>query len=702
MGKKILILFFFLFSLFTTNAFAIIAYKQSKVVTSDSDQIRGINFKPDGTIMYVTERKANPDTVLQYSLSVPFDISTATLSSQTSIHPVVLPHVIVFKPDGTRMFIVNNTGTKIEQFSLSTPWQTSSLAHEGTYNVSGESQLRTVTFKPDGTRMYVTGQNKNIIKEYTLDVPWDITDSDTVNNTANSDTHSSVEDNPRNLQFHPDGTVLYLAGNETNSIKKYELSTAWDITSSSLSFSQSYSLTDQLSNMRGFIFTANFTKLYVTDDINSGANTIFEYSVSCAGTITCSDPTNDNDVKAIVEAQVELSKRIIRHNTLPVFHRIEWLRRHKNKDNLSNLNAQIDFTNKKVSKLVQGLKSLKKDNSGNLNEEDWYDWSEGRITFGKGKAVTSSSKDIHSYGFSIGTDRINEEDKNAMYGYVFQYGNDHVDIGHNGTKLNTDSYSISRYSTKLRNNKTFTDGIIGVSLLDIHQTRVTYGNILKGDREGKQIFGSINFGKRLKEEKFNFNPGIKVDLGYTELAAFRENTTLGNSQSDALIYKKQKVKSALATIGVLFDKTDKRNDEKILNHHGRLEYIADLSPSSDAEFYYVNSQSTVYNYTVDNKSKHNYRIGYGFDLTYLSGWSVVANFERFRANGKGHSNELYLSLGYVPIDESKFALHLDYNENLKTGINIVKKINGFDLKFNIDTDIDGNNQNSNIFINKSF
>ena len=69
---------------------------------------------------------------------------------------------------------------------------------------------------------------------------------------------------------------------------------------------------------------------------------------------------------------------------------------------------------------------------------------------------------------------------------------------------------------------------------------LTYGNILKGNREGKQIFGSVNLGKRLNDEKFNLNPGIKIDLGYTELAAFRENTTLGDSQSDALIYKKQK------------------------------------------------------------------------------------------------------------------------------------------------------------------
>jgi len=689
-------------SVFVSNAFALISFKQSKVITSDSNQIRGINFKPDGTIMYVTERQANPDTVLQYSLSVPFDVSTATLSSQTSIHPVVLPHVIVFKPDGTRMFIVNNTGTKIEQFSLSTPWQTSSLNHEGTYNVSGENQLRTITFKPDGTRFYVTGENNNIIKEYTLDNPWDVTDSSAVTNTANSASHESVEDNPRNLQFHPDGTVLYLAGNETNAIKKYTLKTAWDITSSSLEFSQSYSLTGQLSNMRGFIFTANFTKLYVTDDINDGANTVFEYSVSCAGTITCSNPTNDSDVKAIVEAQVELSKRIIKHNTLPVFHRIEWLRRHKNKDNLSNLNAQIDFTNKKVSRLVKGLKSLKKNNTGNLNEEDWYDWSEGRISFGKGKAGTSSSKDIHSYGFSIGTDRINEEDQDAMYGYVFQYGNDHVDIGSSGTKLNTDSYSISRYSTKLRDNNTFTDGIIGFSLLDIHHNRVTYANILTGDREGKQIFGSVNLGKRLNDEKLNLNPGLKIDLGYTEFAAFTENTILGDSQSDALVYKKQKVKSALATIGILLDKTNKRDDDKLINHHGRIEYIADLSPSSDAKFYYANSQSTIYKYTVDNKAKHNYRIGYGFDTTSISGWSIVANLERFRANGKGHSNEFYLSLGYVPIDEFKFALHLNYNENLNTGINIVKNFNGFDLKFNIDANMENNNHNSNILINKSF
>ena len=75
-----------------------------------------------------------------------------------------------------------------------------------------------------------------------------------------------------------------------------------------------------------------------------------------------------------------------------------------------------------------------------------------------------------------------------MYGYVLQHGNDNIDIGDNGTKLVTESYSFAMYGTKLRDNHFFTDGIIGVSLLDIDHKRITYGNTLKGNREGQQIF----------------------------------------------------------------------------------------------------------------------------------------------------------------------------------------------------------------------
>ena len=690
--KKIIKTSFFVFSflaLFYSNAFAFIEFKQSKDISSDADGLRQINFKPDGTIMYVTNREkdttSTTDSVIQYSLSTPFDINTATKTSSTPLTNIDKPHAIKFKPDGKVMYVIDNAELSVRQYNLTTAWDTSTLQYDDDFNVSDENQLRSLAFKTDGTKMYVTGNQTEVIQQFTLSTPWDVKTA--TKDSTQSSALTSKESNPRSIQFHSSGTIFYIGGNGSDSIHKYTLTTPWDV--STLEFSQSYSFSDQVSSsgnsiMAGFIFSANFTKLYITQDTDSrqsqtGTNTIFEYSVACAGTITCADASANDDVKAIIEANVELSKRIIKNNTLPIFHRIEWLRRHKNKDNLSNLNAEIDFTNEKISKLVSALKNSKKEIDRSYDSEDWFKWSEGRISLGKNKSINSSSRDFHSYGISVGADKIKDDDRDAMHGYVFQYANDNVDIGSSGTKLETDAYSFALYDTKLRDDHFFTDALIGVSLLDIDQKRVIYGNILEGNREGQQIYGSFNFGKRIVDEDLNLNPGIKLDLGYTKLKAFRERTIVGDSLADALLYKEQNIKSALITLGVLLDKTDTdKEEDEIINHHGRLEYIADLSPSSDAEFYYLNSQSTVYNYNVENKSKHNLRIGYGFDVTSITGWSFVGNFERFQSNGKGHSNEIYLSVGYVPIDEMKFVFDLNNFEN--TSFSYTNNINGFDLK----------------------
>ena len=710
--KKTFILVIFLLSLFSSNSFAFITFKQSKDISSDATGLRQINFKPDGKIMYVTNREnddtSEVDSVIEYSLSTPFDISTATLTSSTTLTNIDKPHAIHFKPDGKVMYVVDNGSLTIEQYNLTTAWDSSTLVHDDNFAISDENQLRALAFKYDGTKMYVTGNETEVIQQFTLSTPWDVASA--TKDSTESSALTDKEDNPRSIQFNSDGTIFYIGGNGSDSIHKYTLSTPWDV--STLEFSQSYSFSAQVDSsvthsiMAGFIFTANFTKLYITQDTDSrqsqtGVNTIYEYSVDCAETITCLDPSANADVKAIIEANVESAKRLIRNNTLPIFHRTEWLRRHKNRDNLTNLNAELDFTNKKIAKLVNTLETFKKEKDRTYKSEDWFQWSEGRVSFGKKDANNASSRDIHSHGLSIGADKIKKDNRDVMYGYVFQYGNENIDIGGRGTNLNTDSYSLALYGTKIGDNDYFTDGIIGLSLLDIDHKRVINGNTLEGVRDGQQIFGSINFGKRLHDEEINFNPGIKLDLGYTMLEAFREKTTLGNSLSDSLIYKDQNIKTAFATIGVLFDTTDKE-EEKIINHHGRLEYVGDLSPSSKAEFYYVNSQSTIYEHKANDKSKHNYRIGYGFDITKINGWSIVTNLERFGASGKGYYNELYLSVGYVPIDEMKFSFEIDNSENTK--LEFANKINKYDLKINSNYNLFSNttDHSTNITISNNF
>ena len=287
--KRFLVTLFFSL-IFVTDAFAILAYKQEIDISSDTANVRGINFKPDGTIMYVTTRtNASTDGfVKQYSLSTAFDISTATLTSTTQLTDgttdLQYPHAIEFKPDGTKMFVVANEGLYVYQYNLTSAWDTSTLEYVTRYEVDDddESQLRTLTFKPDGKRMFVSGKNEHMLKEYRLDTAWDVSESN-VTFVKNSAALSASDNNMRNVQFNSNGTELYLGGNQNNNMNKYTLSTAWDISTISSTFT-AYSLGSRFSNMRGFIFTANFTRLYVTDD-NDTTNRILEYVASCLSLI---------------------------------------------------------------------------------------------------------------------------------------------------------------------------------------------------------------------------------------------------------------------------------------------------------------------------------------------------------------------------------------------------------------------------------
>ena len=212
--KKILKTSFFVFSflaLFYSNAFAFLEFQKEKILSTDVPGVRGINFKPDGSIMYVTNRVGNEDAyMVQYSLSTPFDISTATRTfvdgagtKLTCSTAMKLPHAIEFKPDGTRMFITTNKdhgsgkpGVAVYQFKLTTAWDTSTLDCEKIYEVDitgsdNEDQVRTITFKPDGTRMFVGGKDQDQIREYILTTPFDLRSGVSVGSLSASLANSS-------------------------------------------------------------------------------------------------------------------------------------------------------------------------------------------------------------------------------------------------------------------------------------------------------------------------------------------------------------------------------------------------------------------------------------------------------------------------------------------------------------------------------
>ena len=211
-----------LFLLFQTNTSAFTFKQSSADLQSVTQGIRGINFNPDGTIMYVWDSPG--DNILQYALSTPYDLSTMSLTNEEDISEVDLGHHIEFNSDGTQMFIIDNKDDRFEEFTLATAWDTSNVTHNGSFNIPTETQPRGLAFKPDGTKFFTIGDDDEKIRSWTLGTAWDI-DSDK-SGANSSDRTNGYENKPKNLQFNSDGTVLYIAGENGDDINKLTLSTA--------------------------------------------------------------------------------------------------------------------------------------------------------------------------------------------------------------------------------------------------------------------------------------------------------------------------------------------------------------------------------------------------------------------------------------------------------------------------------------------
>ena len=63
--KKIFLLILFIFIFFSSKSFADLQFKQSKDISDDTDDLRGIFIKPDGTRVYVTSDDATT-IVIEY------------------------------------------------------------------------------------------------------------------------------------------------------------------------------------------------------------------------------------------------------------------------------------------------------------------------------------------------------------------------------------------------------------------------------------------------------------------------------------------------------------------------------------------------------------------------------------------------------------------------------------------------------------
>lgn len=185
----------------------------------------GMYVKPDGTKMYIVG--STGDDVNEYDLSTAYDVSTASYNQNFSVSAQeTAPQGIEFKPDGTKMYVVGTTGDDINEYDLSTAWDVSTASYNQNFSVSAqETSPIAVRFKPDGTKMFVTGYTGDDVNEYSLSTAWDISTASYVQNFATGDSTQIA------VAFSDDGTKMYTTGLTLDYIKEWDLSTAWSLSS---------------------------------------------------------------------------------------------------------------------------------------------------------------------------------------------------------------------------------------------------------------------------------------------------------------------------------------------------------------------------------------------------------------------------------------------------------------------------------------
>ena len=224
-----------------------------------------VTFSADGLKMY--HGGITSDTVFQYDLTTAWDLSTAsyTIAFRVAAQETQ-PHGVVFKPDGTKMYVVGFTNDTVYQYSLSTAWNVSTASYDSvSFSVSSQATEPTgLALKSDGTAFYITCQNTDAIYQYTMTTAYDMSTASYASKSKSVSTESTV---PRGIVFNSDGTKVYVGCGSNHDINEYELSTAWDISTATYS-TVSPTLTSQVLDLRHIFINDNGTKTYVLDGFN--------------------------------------------------------------------------------------------------------------------------------------------------------------------------------------------------------------------------------------------------------------------------------------------------------------------------------------------------------------------------------------------------------------------------------------------------
>ncbi len=650
------------------------------------------------------------DEVDEYTLSIAYNVSTAVYVDSFSVSSEdARPTGVRFNNDGSKMFIAGRQERKVFEYSLSVNFDVSEANYTGnSFDVS--SQVKSVflglAFSHDGTMMYVTdaqgSDSTRSVYQYSLNKSFDLSGGANLirsaKTTVDIETLTPNEIEPGGIAFNKNGTRMFLVGTNGNDVNQYTLSEGFNISTASYDGGARRG-----SNPKGIDFSADGLRMFILD---STLRVVQEHHLPCPFNLfagKCEKITQNSDRAGIAEAQLELAKRTINISTNSVLNRLKWIKRNEDKQNLSNQNIKLNFSNSMLSSLNQlPISSFKKISTTKKNTESnkkYFYWSEGNITLGRvGDTNIASTKEISTNSLTFGLDKFTND--YGIDGLAFRFGRDDVDVGNSGSHLDSNTFNVTYYNTSpVENDTKFVDKIFGIGKLSSDIITVVNGNKLTAGRKGYQLYGTYRLKDEFIKGKLTFISSEQLDLGHTLLKRYKES-----GKAEAVISVKDQHVGTLNLRKSIAVVEDLSNEKYEFKRHGKLEYLADIDRSSEIKYSYANDPSNSYKDKLDTGSVHNINAEIGLDLIFPDRYSIFLIYERNQAINSGHNDNLYIAIGYLPYEGAEYAFTINGSENLLSKLEFKKNVNGLNLSFNVNDDLTnlGENREANIVLNKVF
>lgn len=225
-------------------------------------------FSGDGLKMYVLRRSSK--YLDEYSLSAPYDIlnlqheGIATLPYEA--------YGLTFNSDGTKLLTVDAIDDVLREYTVSTPWDLNSVSYVTSKNFSNGSGIYV---SPSEDKLFVASANPASV------VSWessDVFNINTLTHVTSADVGSFCV-NTADICFKPDGKRMFLVDyNHGKAFYQADLTTPWDI--STIEYKGvSLDFSPYMDYPRGIEFTPDGSRLFMVGNQPVGSDDIFEFKL---------------------------------------------------------------------------------------------------------------------------------------------------------------------------------------------------------------------------------------------------------------------------------------------------------------------------------------------------------------------------------------------------------------------------------------